>query len=191
MRQPPAPHLRPLSPGSALLLLRDPVPGQLPHQGLRGPTSPTPPRLLPCSRVGAHSGRRAAPSTFPARPGSLRGRRSWRQAVGGCVGGRWCFPSPGWFLPPPQHCPCTVRAEWWVLAACGLWGTQGDRVGALAAPRPQPQHRAALGRAPTHGCLGGKVSRWAGGDGLPRGQLAQHGQGGTGMAMLCLSGVGY
>lgn len=68
------------------------------------------------------------PPTFPASPAARRGRRSQRRAVGGCVGGRWCFPSPGWFLLPPQpRSPALHGWEQRVLSSSGAVRGRGGQ----------------------------------------------------------------
>lgn len=142
---PPASQRR-LSPAPAAGSCR----GAAPSSGAAEPRSPCP---IPCLPTGGWP-RWAQRSLqlFQASPGTLRGWQSWRRAVGGCVGGRWCFPSSGWFLPPPQPCPCAARAERWALADQGLWGAQRDRGRCISCPLTAglaTQYRAALQHAPT------------------------------------------
>lgn len=99
-------------------------------RGLQGPAPPAPsPAHGWVGTVGtAQPPAPRLPPTFPASPGTRRGRQSQRRAVGGCVGGRWCFPSPGSFLPPPQpRSPALHEQEPRVLSShTGHIGTRGQ-----------------------------------------------------------------
>uniref|UniRef100_A0A8C3J019 G-protein coupled receptors family 1 profile domain-containing protein n=1 Tax=Calidris pygmaea TaxID=425635 RepID=A0A8C3J019_9CHAR len=183
--QPPQPQPR-LSPCSAAGACARSAPAP----GAAGRCSPLP-HPLPTGGGWPWWAQRS-PQPHACRPPSRRapvrggGGGAGAGAVGGCVGGRWCFPSPGWFLPPPQpRSPALHGRERRVLHSSGGHKGRGGRwqgpggAGCISCPPNgglTPQHRAVLWYPPTHRCLGGK--REASG-GRRWGAPGDHRQGGS------------
>lgn len=178
----------PLSP--APFLRQDPVPGRLLLRRLLSPYPDPCPVPCPFRGLSPHPAAAAPSPRAPAR----RGLRSGLGAVGGWVGGRWCFPSPGLFLLPAQ--PSARAALMGQQHPSGFWGW-----GWWGVPQLPPKcgscspSTALLSSTLQPTCMEGNVRRQAGGDVMPTGLLVWDGQGGSGhqdgWVMLCLRVVDF